>query len=116
MRKRLDNSYMAPTGYEFPDGDQVRVGDRLEVKGVESPGTVRVRMNGRKVYFYVTYSDKGVTKTRSLPQMETDGFKRWVEPASVGEPSADEEKTELGPGFYIIGLEDYDTAIYKQVQ
>lgn len=117
MRRILKDMYGTDTGARYKDGSPVKVGDRLSIRRTERPATVRVRMNEGRIYYYATYWEFDRTYTRSLAQIQKEGFAKYV-----GKEL--ERKPEIGSrlkwkpdteGEFIFGLEEYDTAIYGKV-
>lgn len=119
MRRNLDNSFGADTGWRYPDGQPVRVGDRLMLKNPERPGTVRVRLNNGKEYFYCTYMDRMKVYSRGLPAIAETGFVRYLgeqDKTETENPDTGKLKWKMDPeGDFIFGIEDYDVAIYGRI-
>lgn len=113
MKKTLRNYFGTETGYFYPDGKPVLIGDRISIMGTDSPATIRIRMNAGSLYTYATYSELGVTYARGLPRIAEEGFGRYVDkPKECAEPISVPKFRESVKGEYIIGLEDYDNAIF----
>ncbi len=118
MRNPLKNTFGKPSGYYYPDGTPVLVGDRLALPDCPFPATVRVRHNKNHhgLYYYSTYSFLGKVVTKALTSF--DKFVRYAEPKREPKPTPappiitvkiESEKK----GKSIVGLLDYDTAIIK---
>lgn len=105
-----------PTGHHYEDGSPVRIGDRITLRDIPVPATVRVRPNNKSgaPYYYATYSVKNRTYTCGLPKIAEYGFRPWSPPRKKGWLELQMEKEgKTFSGRVIIGLEDYDTAIYR---
>lgn len=114
----LANMIGQPTGFYYEgNGSPVLVGDKISLRDVTVPVTVRVRKNNKsqELYFYTTYTIKNRTYTQPMRRIAEVGFRPYKRPERVGwieQRMADEGKKPHG-GKVIVGLEDYDHAIYK---
>ena len=107
--------YGIGTGYFYPDGEEVRVGDLVEVPNTEKAGTIRIRSDDNKRQRpYVTWWE-GAGSLRTMALSKLNPIIR-CERKSYGNHVPIQKKkgpafAQKGKGEVIVGLEDYDHAI-----
>ena len=131
MKKTLKDLFGTETGYHYPDGSPVLIGDRIRIEGIEHVGTVHARIN-KKIYYYVTYCNGSQSFSRPLSRVVTEKFEKDLTPRhSNGKPI----KPKFTPtmyddidlvrhrlthadngGEYLLCLEDFDTAVYGNIK
>lgn len=103
-----------PTGYSYPDGTPVRVGDKLSLPETDHPGTVRARYNRcGNLAFYITYSEGDTLHHRGMKNTEFVPYDDRRKPAP--KPKDEHVIPLKEKGLCIVGLMDYDTPIYVRL-
>lgn len=127
MKKTLKDLFGTETGYNYPDGSPVLIGDRVKMEGIEYVGTVHVRIN-KKLYYYVTYCNGSQSFSRPLSRVVESGrFRKDLTPRhSNGKPIKPVAPPKLETvtakrhvdkdGDYILCIEDFDNAIYGTIK
>ncbi len=104
--------YGLGTGYFYPDGEEVKVGDLVELPNTHKAATIRVRTTDSKPRPYVTWWEGGV---RTLSLSKVKEFRRWEKTrysnnVPIKKPTGPAIKFK-GRGDVIVGIEDYDHVI-----
>ena len=111
--------YGLGTGYYYPDGEEVKVGDLVELPNTYKAGTIRIRTGENKPRPYVTWWE-GAGGLRTLSLSKVKEFRRWKkERYSNNVPIKKATGPAInykGKGEVIVGLEDYDHVITMMIK
>lgn len=110
----LEAGFGPDCGLRYGNGDPVIVGDRLEVEGVPTAVTVRMRVRYRQPEYYGSYRIGAKSCQMTMADIAAVHYRKWVEDLQQRRITGmGMERTMKEGTVYIMGLEDYDTAIYK---
>lgn len=102
------------TGYRYADGSAVKIGDLIVIPDYDGPGTIRMRPHEKSNSKpYITFGHHTMS-VDDMPQ-----FVRYTKPTYRNNLPVRQHTHGVidyfGKGKHILGLEDYDHAIYVEI-